>query len=192
MRIILIGPPGGGKGTQAERVVKKMGIPHLSTGDMLREAVRAASPTGRRAQQFMDQGQLVPDEVMLELVGQRLGQPDCQNGCLLDGFPRTLAQAKALDEILARLDTPLDLVLELQVDDDEVVRRIAGRRAQSDEKRSDDDPSVVPQRLRQYHQQTRPVLDYYRRRRLWHGLDGMGTVDEVFQRIQQVIDERSG
>jgi adenylate kinase len=177
MRIIFIGPPGCGKGTQAAKVVERFGLVHLSTGDMLREAQQQDSELGRLAAKYMSSGQLVPDEVVLQLVEQRLAQPDCQRGCLLDGFPRTIAQAEALDRRLEKQGTPLDLVIEFQVDDAELYRRLAGRG------RSDDSPDVIRQRLVAYQQQTRPLLNYYQAKNLLETIDAVGTPEEVLERI---------
>ncbi len=182
MRIVFIGPPGAGKGTQAERLAAAYRIAHLSTGDMLRAAREAGTEIGRQADRYMSAGQLVPDEIILAVVGQRLRQPDCRNGYLLDGFPRTLAQAEALDQMLDEAATPLDVVLELRVPEDELFRRLAGRG------RADDDPEVIRQRLVAYREQTEPLLDYYRERDLLQTIDGGGTVEEVFERAKAVLD----
>lgn len=182
MRVIFIGPPGVGKGTQSKRLLDYLDVPHLSTGDMLRQAVADDSEIGRLSQEYMSSGKLVPDPIILEIVGQRLGQDDCQRGCLLDGFPRTLAQAKALDEYLDERGMPLSGVLELKVDQDEVVRRLAGRG------RADDAPEIILARLENYARQTQPLLDYYRKRGLLHEVDGTGTPDQVFGRIKAVLE----
>ena len=182
MRIVFIGPPGVGKGTQSERLVKHLGILHLSTGDMLRQAWQERSDLGRLAQQHMDQGELVPDPLILELVGERLEQGDCQPGYLLDGFPRTLGQAQGLDELLRRRATPLTAILALEADEDELIKRLAGRG------RADDRPEVVRNRLEAYARKTAPLIDYYRGRGLLHTIDGVGTPDEVFARIKAVFD----
>ena len=182
MRIVFIGPPGAGKGTQAALVVSRYGIAHLSTGDMLRAARDAQTELGKLADQYMSTGQLVPDEIILKIVQERLQTDDCRRGYLLDGFPRTLAQAEALDRMLTQDGTPLDVVLELRVPEEELFRRLSGRG------RSDDHPEVIRQRLVAYRQQTEPLLDYYQRRGLLQTIDGLGTVEEIFQRIQQVLD----
>jgi adenylate kinase len=181
MRIIFLGPPGVGKGTQSKRLVEYLGIPHLSTGDMLRQAFQEKSEVGILSQQYMSSGKLVPDPIILEIMGRRLDQPDCQKGCLLDGFPRTLGQARALDEFLAHRGTPLDGVLELKVNQDEIVNRLAGRG------RDDDRPEIIRQRLEHYERQTAPLVDYYRRQGLLHTIDGTGTPDEVFGRIKDTL-----
>ncbi len=183
MRIIFIGPPGAGKGTQAERLVQTYRMAHLSTGDMLRAARDAKTEVGLKAEQYMSKGALVPDEVIVDIIAQRLEQPDCQDGYLLDGFPRTIAQAEALDAMLAKKGTPLDAVLELQVPEDELFRRLASRG------RADDSPQVIRQRLVAYRQQTEPLLAYYRQRSLLKSIDGLGTVDEIFRRACQVLNQ---
>ncbi len=182
MRVVFIGPPGAGKGTQAALVAQRYGIAHLSTGDMLRAARDAKTEIGKLADQYMSAGQLVPDDIILKIVQQRLQADDCRAGYLLDGFPRTLAQAEALDAMLAHQGTPLDSVLELRVPEEELFRRLSGRG------RSDDNPQVIRQRLVAYRQQTEPLLDYYHRRGLLKTIDGLGSVEEIFHRIQQVLD----
>jgi len=182
MRIIFIGPPGAGKGTQAERLLEYLKVPHLSTGDMLREAVARKTPEGLSAQEYMNRGDLVPDSVILSLVGRRLSEPDCAAGCLLDGFPRTVAQAESLGELLAASNQPLDGVMELRVDEEDLIQRLAQRG------RADDQPDVIRQRLVAYHKQTEPLLSFYRHLGLLHSIDGAGSPDQVFARIQAVLD----
>lgn len=181
MRLVFIGPPGAGKGTQSARLIRHFGIPHLSTGEMLREAVRAESRVGRLAKDFMEQGQLVPDPIILEIVGHRLDDRDCQGGYLFDGFPRTLGQAAALDDSLRQRGTPLNAVLELKVNEEQLIERLAGRG------REDDRPEVIRQRFKAYHEQTAPLVAYYQEQGLWRPIEGMGTQDEVFQRILQAL-----
>jgi adenylate kinase len=183
MRIVFIGPPGVGKGTQSLRLVKFLNVPHLSTGDMLRQAGQEKSELGLLSQQYMAQGKLVPDPIILQLVGQRLDQDDCQEGCLLDGFPRTLGQAQALDEFLNRRGTPLTAALELKADPEELVKRLAGRG------RDDDRPEVVRERLQQYAGLTAPLSEYYARQGRLFQIDGSGTPDEVFGRIKTVVSQ---
>jgi len=182
MRIVFIGPPGAGKGTQAERMIETYRLAHLSTGDMLRAARDARTDVGVQAERYMSTGQLVPDEIIVAIIRDRLEQPDCRAGYLLDGFPRTIAQAEALDAMLEKRGTPLDAVLQLDVPEEELFRRLAGRG------RADDKPEVIRQRLVAYRQQTEPLLDYYRRGGALHRIDGLGTVDEIFQRVRQVLD----
>jgi adenylate kinase len=184
MRLVFIGPPGVGKGTQSERLVAHLGILHLSTGEMLRQACSEQTDLGQQADRFMESGELVPDELMLELVSRRLIASDCQRGYLLDGFPRTLGQAQVLDKILAERGTPLDLVLELTADAEELIRRLAARG------RKDDQPVIVRRRLEEYERQTVPLCDYYSRRDLLRTVDGQGTPEAVFERIKPIIDAR--
>jgi adenylate kinase len=184
MRIIFIGPPGAGKGTQAAKLVQRLGIPHLSTGDMLRLAQKQNTELGRLAASYMSAGQLVPDHLVTQMVQQRLAADDCRQGYLLDGFPRTIAQAEALDDHLRQTRTPLDAVIELQVDQQELVRRMADRG------RSDDAPDVIQKRLEAYQRQTQPLLRYYANQGLLETIDAVGTPDEVFARILTAIDRR--
>lgn len=186
MRIVFIGPPGAGKGTQAERIVERYKLAHLSTGDMLRAARDAQTAVGKKAEEYMSSGQLVPDEIIVEIINERLADPDCREGYLLDGFPRTIAQAEALDKMLAEKGTPLDVVLELKVPEDELFQRLAGRG------RADDTPEVIKQRLVAYRDQTSPLLEYYEKAGLLKTIDGLGTIDEIFQRIQTVLDPMAG
>ena len=186
MRIVFIGPPGAGKGTQAQKIVERYMIAHLSTGDMLRAARDAKTPLGLKADEYMSRGELVPDDIIIDLIRERLQSADCRRGYLLDGFPRTIAQAEALDGMLASQNTPLDVVLELQVPEEELFRRLAGRG------RADDKPEVIRQRLVAYRTQTEPLLDYYRRKNLLRTVDGLGTVDEIFDRIRAILDDFAG
>jgi adenylate kinase len=182
MRLVFIGPPGAGKGTQAERLIATYHPAHLSTGDMLRAARDARTEVGVKADEYMSKGQLVPDDIIVAIIKERLQNPDCKEGFLLDGFPRTVAQAEALDEMLKAAGTPLDIVLELRVPEDELFRRLAGRG------RADDQPDVIRQRLVAYREQTEPLLDYYGKQGLLKTVDGLGTVDEIFARIRTHLD----
>lgn len=181
MRIILIGPPGAGKGTQCQKLVDHLRVPHLSTGEMLRAAVRAGTPEGVQAAAYMDQGQLVPDAIILGMVTKRLEAADCRDGCLLDGFPRTLPQAATLDELLERRAMSVDGVIELAVPRDELVRRMLAR------KRADDNPEVFSKRIASFEVQTAPLLDYYQRQGKLASIDGLGTADEIFERVKAAL-----
>lgn len=182
MRIIFIGPPGVGKGTQSKRLVEYLRIPHLSSGDMLRQAVQEQTEIGRAAQEYLSAGELVPDDLVVQLLQDRMSSPDCARGCLLDGFPRTAGQAQSLSETLDGTGLPLDAVIALRVDHDELVHRLAGRG------RQDDKPETVSARLKVYQARTEPLLDYYDRQGLLINIDGTGTPDEVFGRIKAALE----
>lgn len=188
MLIVFIGPPGAGKGTQSKRLLSYLGIPHLSTGELLREEKTHSTSLGRLAAQYMDHGRLVPDPLVLEMVGNRLGRPEYANGCLFDGFPRTIQQAKSLDESLHQRGTPLSLALELRADENELIGRMLKRAAA--EKRLDDNPETIAQRMDVYKKQTAPLLDYYQRQGLLATIDAMGSADNVFEQIKTAIDAR--
>lgn len=212
MNLILLGPPGAGKGTQAKRLSADLGIPQISTGDMLREAVKAGSPMGLKAKSYMDSGALVPDEVVVGIVEERIQQPDCSNGFMLDGFPRTIAQAEALSEMLDKRGLKLDSVVCLEADSAELIRRLSGRRTCKvcmapyhvtfnppkregvcDKcggelyQRDDDKEEAIKARLITYEKQTAPLIKYYEARGLLRRIDGLGPVDEVYTRIREAL-----
>ena len=183
IRLILLGPPGAGKGTQAARLATELGIPHISTGVILRDAARAGTELGRKAKEIMDRGQLVGDDVMLGIIRERLAEVDCGGGFILDGFPRTIPQAEALDAFLSEAETPPMAVANLDLDEDELRRRIAGRRGE--DQRSDDSEETMLNRFHVYQEQTAPLLDYYSDR--ISAIDGRGTVDAVFERLTSLL-----
>lgn len=205
MKLVFLGPPGAGKGTQAEKICQELSIPHISTGDMLRSAIAAATPTGLRAKAFVEAGQLVPDEVLIDMVRDRLNEADCANGYLLDGFPRTVHQAQALDEIKAP-----DVVVDMEVEDEHLLSRLTGRRVcracqgtfhistLKDEnvcpacggelyRRKDDAPETIQNRLNVYHTQTAPLIDFYRRAGKLAPVNGEGTPEEVTAAIMSAL-----
>ncbi len=177
MRIVILGPPGAGKGTQALLLAKNAGIPHVSTGEILRAAIAANSPLGQKAQSFVDIGKLVPDDLMIDLVKERLSQPDCEKGFLLDGFPRTVPQAEALTIMLKEIGKSVTHVLDLEVDENIILDRISKRGQESG--RSDDNLEVAKKRLDVYRTQTAPVTDYYKTQGHVYLVDGLGTVEAV-------------
>lgn len=210
MRIILLGPPGAGKGTQAAMLVEKLHIPHISTGDMFRQAIKEGTPLGKKAKEFMDAGQLVPDEVTVGIVKERVGQEDCREGFLLDGFPRTVAQAEVLDTILDEIGSALDATVSIEVPREKLVTRLTGRRVckkcgatyhlefNPPEKagvcgkcsgeliqRSDDTEETVLNRLNVYEKQTAPLINYYKEKGLLKEIDGDGPIDQVMVKIGQ-------
>jgi adenylate kinase len=191
MRLILLGPPGAGKGTQAQRLVEAHGIPQLSTGDMLRAAVAAETPIGKRAKAVMDAGELVSDEIVNGIVSERLDAPDCAKGFILDGYPRTLVQADAVEEMLRTKKMPLDAVIELVVDDKALVGRIIKRaeeaKAAGQPVRKDDNPLVFEERLREYYKKTAPLVGYYHAKKLLHTVDGMASMDAVTASIGKIL-----
>jgi adenylate kinase len=213
MNVILLGPPGSGKGTQAKRIEQAHGIPQLSTGDMLRAATASGGDLGVRVKSIMDSGQLVPDGIMIDMIAERIGEPDCRSGFILDGFPRTLRQAQALDEMLARRGLRLDYVIEFEVEEAALIDRLAGRFScqqcgasyhERDHRpkvdgvcdgcgacefacRADDRPETVKARLEVYHRQTAPILPYYRDRGILRLVDGMAGIDAVTHEIEKIL-----
>jgi len=192
MRLILLGPPGAGKGTQAQRLVQKRGIVQLSTGDMLRAAVAAATPIGLKAKDLMASGALVPDEVVVGIISDRIEEPDAKGGFILDGFPRTVPQAEALDALLKKKRLALDAVVELRVNEgallDRVETRVAQMRERGENIRADDTPEVLSKRLANYRDQTEPLIHYYSDKRKLVTIDGMMTIEEVSAAIDRVLD----
>jgi len=190
MRLILLGPPGAGKGTQAQKLVERHNLVQLSTGDMLRAAVKAETPIGLRAKALMDAGELVPDEVVVQIVSERLDEPDCGNGFILDGFPRTVPQAEALDALLERKRLQLDVVIELVVDEDALLDRVKKRAAESgDNVRSDDNADALKKRLDVYRAQTAPLAQFYREKGLLKQVNGMAAIEEVSSEIDRIFAE---
>jgi adenylate kinase len=214
LRLVLVGPPGAGKGTQAARISDEYAIPHIATGEMLREHVRQETELGEQAKRYMDKGELVPDELIVDMVRERLAGSDGEDGFILDGFPRTVPQAEALRDVLAELDQPLDVVVRMTIGEDEVLRRITGRRVCEDcgqiyhvetdppeqegvcdecggdlSQRDDDTEEIVRERLAAYREQTEEVVSFYEDRGLLRDVDAEGKVDEVTERMFDVLDE---
>ncbi len=213
MNVILLGPPGAGKGTQAKRLEERHHLVQLSTGDMLRALVASGSPLGKEAKAVMDAGKLMPDDLMVQMISDRIDEPDCKDGFILDGFPRTAAQAESLDEMLTKKGLKLDRVIQLEVDEEALVERITGRfscaacgagyhdrfqrpkvegvcdscGATEFRRRDDDNEATVRARLEAYHAQTAPILPYYRQAGVLQGVDGMADIDEVTRQIEGVL-----
>lgn len=186
MRIVLLGPPGSGKGTQAAMLVKHLGVPHISTGAMLRDAAKLGTAAGLQAKKLTDRGELVPDDVMLGILEDRLNQPDVKVGFILDGYPRNLSQARSLEEVLGRLGMPADEAILIDIDSEEIIQRIAKRALK--EGRSDDTEETVRHRLDIYEERTAPVADFYERKGILTRVWGEGSIDEIQQRILSVLD----
>lgn len=212
MNIILLGPPGAGKGTQAKRMIERYGIPQISTGDMLRAALKEGTPLGLEAKKFMDQGQLVPDSVVIGLVKERIQKGDCKKGYMLDGFPRNVSQAEALDKMLSELGQKVDDVISIEVPSSELIGRLTGRRTCRNcgsgfhvmfdppkkdgvcdkcsgelYQRDDDNETTVKSRLDVYDKQTKPLIDYYQKQTKLRGIPGVGAMEEIFGRITAVL-----
>lgn len=188
MNIILFGPPGAGKGTQAEILVRSRGMVQLSTGDMLRAAIAAGTELGMKAKTIMDAGELVSDDIMIGMIAERMESDDCKNGVILDGFPRTVAQAEALDAMFADKGITLDNVIEIKVDEAALFARIEKRAAETDGARSDDNAEVLSARLKVYHDNTAPVLPYYQGKGQLVSIDGMQPVEEVSNQIEACLN----
>ena len=187
MNVLILGPQGSGKGTQAKRIAAEYDIPHVATGDIFREAIARRTPLGREVEPILAGGQLVPDELTVSLIRERLAEDDAHNGFVLDGFPRNAAQAEALDELLAEIGRPLDIVLELQVPDEVCIERLLKRA--EEEGRADDTPTVIEQRLEIYHRETAPLVEHYLATGKVVGIHGEGSVDEVWAEIQDTLEQ---
>ena len=188
MNLVLFGPPGAGKGTQAKILTQKRGLPQLSTGDMLRAAISAGTPLGLASKALMDKGALVPDETVIGIIAQRYDQPDCAKGAVFDGFPRTIAQAEALDRMLAQRGRKIDLVLELKVDDAALLARVESSIAAGGTLRADDNPETLKKRLEVYYRSTAPLLGYYGGQGKLKSLDGMAPIGMVTAQIAEILD----
>lgn len=214
MKIIMLGAPGAGKGTQAKKIAEKYEIPHISTGDIFRANIKNGTELGKKAKEYMDKGALVPDELTCDLVMDRIAQEDCKNGFVLDGFPRTIPQAKALDSALEKINEKMDFAVDVDVPDENIVNRMGGRRAclncgatyhivfnptkldgvcdtcgKQTVLREDDKPETVQKRLHVYHEQTQPLLDYYKEQNILKSVDGTKPMDEVFSDIVAILGE---
>ena len=191
MRLILLGPPGAGKGTQAQRLVHRHGIVQLSTGDMLRAAVKAKTPIGRKAEAIMARGELLPDDMVVAIVSDRIDEPDARKGFILDGFPRTVAQAEALERLLVEKGLRLDAVVELKVDEGALLKRLASRiaemRARGESVRADDNPEALKTRLDVYRTQTAPLITFYGKKGLLKSVDGMAPIEAVAAVVDRVL-----
>ena len=217
MNLILLGPPGAGKGTQAQRIIERYRIPQISTGDILRAAVKEGTPLGTKAKFFMDQGQLVPDEVVIGIIDERLKMPDCHAGFILDGFPRTIAQAEALQAILPKIGKSIDHVINIEVESEELIHRLTGRRTCKDcgamfhilfhtpkqegicdrcggilYQRDDDQEETIRTRLNEYQQQTTPLIKYYQFKGMLRPIQGVGSQEQIFEKIFRLLDKIPG
>lgn len=212
MKVIMLGAPGAGKGTQAKQIADKYSIPHISTGDIFRANIKNGTELGKKAKTYMDQGLLVPDELVVELVADRIQQDDCKNGFVLDGFPRTIPQAEALDAALAKINEKMDYAIDVDVPDENIISRMSGRRACLNcgatyhivtiptkvegvcdrcgspvVLRDDDQPETVKKRLEVYHEQTQPLIDYYKKQNILKTVDGVQPMEEVFKAIVEIL-----
>jgi adenylate kinase len=187
VNVLLLGPQGSGKGTQAKRIQAEYGIPHIATGEILRDAIADETDLGRRVKPIVESGRLVPDDLMIDLIRERLGEEDADGGFILDGFPRTLAQANALDDMLAEIGRDLSIVFGFQLDDEIGIQRMT-KRAQI-ENRKDDTPEAIAERLRLYHEQTEPLIGHYRAQGNLVGIHADRTIDEVFSEVQEALEQ---
>lgn len=190
MNLVLFGPPGAGKGTQAKVLVESRGLPQLSTGEMLRAAVKAGTPLGKKVDALLTKGELVPDDIVIDIIAQRYDQPDCAKGAVFDGFPRTIAQAQALDAMLAARSKKIDAVLELKVNDKVLLDRVEQRIKEGGVLRSDDTPETLKHRLGVYYKNTAPLLDYYGKQGKVVTIDGMASIAEVTRNIAAALDRK--
>jgi adenylate kinase len=213
MKLVLLGAPGAGKGTQAKKLIEKYRIPQISTGDILRKAVADGTPLGKEAKSYMDKGELVPDSVVIGLVKERLGQDDCKNGYILDGFPRNTSQAETLDNVLSEMNSPLDIALSVDVDKDDLMKRLTGRRTckgcqqmynihfSTPQKegicdkcggqlyqRDDDKEETIRNRLDVYDKSTAPLIDYYGKKGILKSVQGVGSIDEIFNKVVSILE----
>jgi len=213
MKLVLLGAPGAGKGTQAKKLIEKYRIPQISTGDILRKAVADGTPLGKEAKSYMDKGELVPDSVVIGLVKERLGQDDCKNGYILDGFPRNTSQAETLDKVLSEMNSPLDIALSVDVDKDDLMKRLTGRRTckgcqqmfnihfskpKKDGvcdkcggelyQRDDDKEETIRNRLDVYDKSTAPLIDYYGKKGILKSVEGVGSIDEIFNKVVSILE----
>src|SRR5512133_980423 len=188
LNLVLFGPPGSGKGTQSEKLIDKYQLVHLSTGDILRGELKAQSPLGLEAKKYMDKGELVPDQVVIDMIGHKLDQNKGAKGFIFDGFPRTTSQAQALDKLLAAHKTGITVMLALEVNHDELVKRLLNRG--KDSGRADDqNPEIIENRIRVYHKETSPVIEFYNAQKKFRSIEGVGTIDEIFSRLAGEIDK---
>jgi len=190
LNIVLFGPPGAGKGTQAQMIIEKYQLIHLSTGDILRAELAAQTPLGQEAKKYMDKGELVPDKVVIEMIGLKIDKSHGSKGFIFDGFPRTTAQAEALDTLLQKKGTPISIMLSLEVEKDELVKRLLGR-GQVSGRSDDQDVSIIENRIKVYNKETTPVKGFYEKQGKYRAIDGMGTIGEIFVRLCQVIDNET-